>query len=86
MKKEQEEINKNEFAKENQMVNEFPKISYAKTLEDIYYQDIYYYITKKGEEKFPKGLEDCLTEEDEQVRKTKFEKKKHKFRKKLLYN
>ena len=78
MEKEQEEINKNEFAKENQMVNEFPKNSNAKALEEIYYQEIYNYLTKERE-KSPKKLEDCLTEKDEQVRKTKLEKKRHEF-------
>ena len=41
----------------------------------------YNYLTKEGEKKFPKRLEDCLTEKDEQVRKTKLEKKKHEFKK-----
>ena len=52
LKKEQEEINKNEFAKENQMVNEFPKNPNSKALEDIYYQEIYNYLTKKEKKSF----------------------------------
>ena len=47
LRKEQEEINENEFVKENQMANEFPKNSNAKAFEDIYYQEIYSYLTKK---------------------------------------
>ena len=37
LKKEHGEINKNEFTKVNQMVNEFPKNINAKSLEEIYY-------------------------------------------------
>ena len=52
------------------MVNEFPKNPNAKALEEISYQEIYNYLAKEGEEKFPKRLKDCLTKKDEQVRKT----------------
>ena len=79
--KEQEEINKNEFAKENQMVNEFLKNPNARALEDICYQEIYNYLTKERKKKFPKRLEDCLTEKDEQVRNTELEKEKQDFSK-----
>ena len=58
-------ISKNEFSKENQMVNEFLKNRNSKALEDIYYQEIYNFLTKEGEEKLPKRFEDCLTEKDE---------------------
>ena len=34
----------------------------AKTLEDIYNQEIYSYLNKRGEEKFLKILEDFLKE------------------------
>ena len=64
------------------MINEFPKNPNAKALEDIYNQEFYSYLTKEGEEKFLKRLEDRLILKDEQVRKTKLEKKKHEFRKK----
>ena len=47
LRKEQEEINENEFVKWNQMVNEFPKNSNAKAFEDINYQEIYSYLTKE---------------------------------------
>ena len=36
------------------MANQFHKNSNAKALEDIYYQEIYNYLTKEGEEIFPK--------------------------------
>ena len=67
-KNKQEEINKNEFAKENQIFNEFPKNPNDKALENIDYQEIYNYQTKEGEENFPKILEDCLKDKDELVR------------------
>ena len=61
-------INKNEFAKK--MVREFLKNSNARTLQDIYYQEICDYLTKEGE-KISKRLEDFLTKKDEQAIKIK---------------
>ena len=55
--KDRKEVKSDEFVKENQMINIYPKNSSAHNLANEYYQEIYDYLTKKPGERYPKRLE-----------------------------
>ena len=53
--KDRKEVKSDEFVKENQMINIYPKNSSAHNLESEYYQEIYDYLAKNLEKDIQKG-------------------------------
>ena len=53
--KDRKEVKSDEFVKENQMINTYPKNSSAHNLANEYYQEIYDYLTKNLEKDIQKG-------------------------------
>ena len=54
--KDRNKVKSDEFVKENQMINIYPKNSSAHNLANEYYQEIYDYLTKKTWRKISKKV------------------------------